>query len=143
MKVHISDYTVEWAHCDAARVVYYPHFYSWFDQGTERLFKANGLSYAVLQDKFEIFGMPLLETGSTYKSTSKLGDELVLHSWVEGWSGKTFLVRHKIMHTDGTEAVVGFEKRCMVIKAADSRNGIRAIATPEEIIRLITNEGSE
>ena len=48
MKEFVSEIKVEWAHCDLAGIVFYPNFYIWFDQGTERLFGANGLSYAQL-----------------------------------------------------------------------------------------------
>ena len=68
MKEFVSEIKVEWAHCDFAGIVFYPTFYIWFDQGTERLFAANGLSYAELREDFGIDGMPLLETGTTYKN---------------------------------------------------------------------------
>ena len=59
MKVHVTRITVEWAHCDAAGIVFYPYFYFWFDGGTERLFKANHLSYPDLRRDFGVAGMPL------------------------------------------------------------------------------------
>ncbi len=65
MKIHVSRFAIEWAHCDAAGIVFYPYFYTWFDQATERLFKANGLGYAALETEFGVTGMPLLETGAT------------------------------------------------------------------------------
>ena len=57
MKVHVTRITVEWAHCDAAGIVFYPYFYFWFDGGTERLFKANRLSYPELRRDFGVEGM--------------------------------------------------------------------------------------
>ena len=53
--------------------------------------------------------MPLLETGTTYKSACKLGAEIRITSWVDAWEGKTFVVRHRINYADGTEALDGFE----------------------------------
>ncbi len=133
MKEFVSEITVEWAHCDYAGIVFYPNFYTWFDQGTERLFRANGLSYAQLAAEFGIDGMPLLETGTTYKNASKLGAELTITSWVDAWEGKTFLVKHRIMHADGREALEGFERRIFVIKEPELDRGIRAIAVPDDI----------
>ena len=133
MKQHVSEIRVEWAHCDAAGIVFYPHFYIWFDQGTERLFTANGLSYAELDRDFGIDGMPLLETGTTYRNACTLGAELRLTSWVDEWAGKTFLVKHRIEHADGSQALEGFERRIMVVKAPDSARGIRAIEVPEAL----------
>ena len=133
MKEFVSRIKVEWAHCDAAGIVFYPNFYTWFDQGTERLFSANGLSYAELDRDFGIDGMPLLETGTTYKAACKLGAELEIRSWVDEWAGKTFLVKHRITHADGTEALEGFERRIMVVKAPESARGIRAIDVPDAL----------
>lgn len=133
MKEFVSEIKVEWAHCDYAGIVFYPNFYVWFDQGTERLFRANGLSYAELEEEFGIDGMPLLETGTTYRNASKLGADLVITSWIDAWEGKTFVVKHRIMHADGREALEGFERRIFVVKDRDSERGIRAVEAPDEI----------
>ena len=133
MKEHVSEIKVEWAHCDAAGIVFYPNFYIWFDQGTERLFAGNGLSYAELENDFGISGMPLLETGTQYRNACKLGAALTMKSEVEAWEGKTFLVRHRIVHADGSEALTGFERRIFVVKAPDSPRGMRAIEVPDAL----------
>ena len=61
MKAFVSEIRVWWAHCDAAGIVFYPNFYKWFDQGTERLFTENRLSYEELDRDFGVSGMPLVE----------------------------------------------------------------------------------
>ncbi len=133
MRVYKATITVEWAHCDAAGIVFYPHFYIWFDQATERLFSANGLSYAELDRNFNSSGMPLLETGAKYTNACRLGDELSLESWVDEWSGKTFIVRHKLTHSDGRVALEGFERRVWIQRSDDTANGMRAVPVPEEV----------
>lgn len=65
MKEFVTEMKVQWAHCDYAGIVFYPNPYIWFDQGMERLFSANGLSYEEFDRDFETDGMPLLETGTT------------------------------------------------------------------------------
>jgi 4-hydroxybenzoyl-CoA thioesterase len=134
VRVHTSRYTVEWAHCDAAGIVFYPHFYTWFDQGTERLFTANRLSYAELRRDFGVVGMPLLETGARYENACKLGDRLELETWVDEWAGRTFLVKHRIRHADGRTALEGFERRVWVVPDPGSPRGLRALPIPEEAI---------
>ena len=133
MKEFVSEIKVEWAHCDFAGIVFYPTFYIWFDQGTERLFAANGLSYAELREDFGIDGMPLLETGTTYKNAAKLGSDLTITSWIDAWEGKTFLIKHRIMHADGREALEGFERRIFVIKDPAMERGMRAVEMPEDL----------
>ena len=139
MKEFVSEIKVEWAHCDFAGIVFYPTFYIWFDQGTERLFRANGLSYPELGEQFGIDGMPLLETGTAYKNASKLGADLTITSWIDSWEGKTFVVKHRIMHADGREALEGFERRIFVIKDLALERGIKAIAVPDELRARFTD----
>jgi 4-hydroxybenzoyl-CoA thioesterase len=134
VREHVATHVVEWAHCDAAGIVFYPHFYSWFDQGTERLFRANRLSYAELRRDFGVAGMPLLETGARYANACKLGDVLVMRTWVDEWAGRTFVVKHTVVHADGRPALEGFERRVWAVPDPGSPKGLRAIPIPEEAI---------
>ena len=34
---------VEWGHCDAAQIVFYPRYFEWFDQSTGYLFETAGI----------------------------------------------------------------------------------------------------
>lgn len=139
VKEFVSEIKIEWAHCDAAGIVFYPNFYTWFDQGTERLFAANGLSYAELDGDFGISGMPLLETGAQYKNACKLGDNVTMTTWVDAWEGKTFVIKHRIMHADGSEALEGFERRILVVKAPEAPKGMKAIEVPEALRARFTD----
>jgi 4-hydroxybenzoyl-CoA thioesterase len=125
---------IEWAHCDAAGIVFYPYFFVWFDQATERLFTANRLGYADLKRDFGVVGMPLLESGATYKNACRLGDEVDLLTWVDEWSGRTFVVKHRLTHGDGRPALEGFERRALIAPAAESAKGVRAIQIPADAI---------
>ena len=133
MRVYKGKFTVEWAHCDAAGIVFYPHFYTWFDQATERLFSANALSYAELDRDFNSPGMPLVETGAKYTNACRLGDALSGESWIDEWSGKTFVVKHTLTHSDGKPALEGFERRVWIERAEDSPKGMRAVPVPDAV----------
>lgn len=133
MASHVSEFGVEWAHCDAAGIVFYPHYYTWFDQGTERLFSRHGLSYAELDAGFGICGMPLLETGASYKAACRLGDRVRLTTWLDGVAGKTFLMRHRLERADGALAAEGSERRIMVRRDPEAPSGIRAVGFPDEV----------
>ena len=134
MKVYRTEIKVEWAHCDAAGIVFYPHFYTWFDQATERLFSANALSYPELARDFDAPGMPLLETGAKYKNASKLGDVLHLETQVSEWAGKTYVVSHTLTHADGRLALEGFERRVWIKTDPEHPAGFRAVPVPEAVI---------
>lgn len=133
--------TVAWADCDAAGKVFYPNFYVWFDRATEKLFKANDLGFSALADKFGIIGMPLLETNATYENACLHDDELTIESWVDEWQGKTFTVRHSIVHRDGRPALSGFEKRIFVAAAPKKPSGMRAVSPPEDVVARLGGAG--
>ncbi|MGE0735713.1 MAG: acyl-CoA thioesterase [Alphaproteobacteria bacterium] len=133
MRVYKGTIKIEWAHCDPAGIVYYPHFYTWFDQATERLFSANRLSYAELNSEFDVPGAPLVETGAKYACTCRLGDTLAMESWVDEWCNKTFLIRHKFVHADGRVALEGFERRAWVVRVPGSLNGLKAACVPDAV----------
>jgi 4-hydroxybenzoyl-CoA thioesterase len=137
MKTYKWKFPVMFAHCDVAGTVFYPHFYTWFDQGTERLFAKNQLSYADLKREFNVVGMPVVETGAKYLNACRLGDELEISTCVDEWARKTFLVRHQITHADGRVAVEGFERRVWAIEDASSANGIRAMEIPQSAIERL------
>ena len=132
MKHLLQTLTVEWAHCDAAGIVFYPYFYIWFDQATERLFTANGLSYPELRER-GVFGMPLLESGTRYENPCRLGEQLTLDTWVDEWQRKTLLIKHHLVHADGRAALEGYERRAWVVDAPNSRAGMKAAAIPPDV----------
>ena len=142
MRVYRGTFKVEWVHCDAAGIVFYPQFYTLFDQATERLFTANKLSYAELARDFDSPGMPLVETGAKYFNASRLGDTLSIESWVESWDGKTFLVKHKLTHADGRLALEGFERRVWIKRDATRPAGFRALEVPEAVRSRFADEAA-
>ena len=57
---------------------------------------------------------------------------------MEEWSGRTFLVKHRLTHSDGRPALEGFERRAWVVPDPASPKGLRAIAVaPEAIARFV------
>ncbi len=134
MKTYKWKRTVMFAHCDVAGTVFYPYFYAWFDQSTEELFRNNELSYADLKRQFGVVGMPLVESGARYLSACRLGDQVEISTWVDEWARKTFLVKHRITHEDGSVAVEGYERRVWAVTDDTSPNGIRAIEIPQTAI---------
>lgn len=134
MKTYKWNRTVMFAHCDVAGTVFYPNFYSWFDQSTEELFSQNGLSYAEMRQEFGILGMPLVETGAKYRNACRIGDKLEISAWVDECKRKTLVVQHRIVHEDGRVAVEGFERRVWAVADDASPNGIRAIEIPQAAI---------
>lgn len=134
MKTWRARFFVAWSQCDAAGIVFYPHIYVWFDESTENLFRANGLGYPELESELGLSGMPLIETGATYRNPCRLGDALEIETWVDDWGKRSFLVRHVVRHKDGPIALEGFERRVLVAPDPGHPKGIRAIEIPAAVI---------
>ena len=133
MKTIIIDHSVDWIYCDPAGIMFYPEFYIWFDQATERLFASNGLTYEYVVQKYNLVGFPLVESGATYKTPCKHGEKVELHSTVEEWANKTFLMRHRVYHKNGVQALEGFERRVWAVADPGVPKGMRAEAVPQEV----------
>lgn len=143
MKTLITDHSVDWIHCDPAGIMFYPEFYVWFDQSTERLFAANGLTYEYVRKKYNLAGFPLVQSGAAYKTPCKHGEKVELHSYVEEWANKTFLMNHKIYHKNGVLALEGFERRVWAVADPSVPKGMRAEPVPQEIRdRFVDSNGT-
>lgn len=133
MKTITFERNVDWIYCDPAGIMFYPQYYIWFDQATERLFTENGLSYEQVKKKYNVIGYPLVESGAKYSTPCRHGEKVELHTTVEKWAGKTFVVNHKVFHKNGVMALEGFERRVWAVADPEAPKGMRAEDVPQEV----------
>ncbi len=57
---------VEFGDTDPATIVFYPHFFRWFDASAWRLFAKAGMPLDVLQTEFGLIGLPIAEAKSKF-----------------------------------------------------------------------------
>lgn len=134
MKKFVIERSVDWIYCDPAGIMFYPEYYIWFDQGTERLFSANGLTYEYVGKQYNLVGYPLVESGAKFTNPCRHGEVVDQHSELMEWSGKTFLMQHRIIHKDGRIALEGFERRVWAVRDPAAPKGMRAQPVPEEVM---------
>lgn len=101
---------IEWGHCDPAKIVFYPNYFSWFDQGTRHLFARAGVGYEVMLEEYRTVGLPLVDAHAKFLSPSKFGDTIEITSHVSEWRRRTLVVTHEVSN-DGVPAVQGEEIR--------------------------------
>ena len=101
---------VEWGHCDPARIVYYPNYFTWFDHGTRHLFERAGLSYEVMLDEYRTLGLPLVDAKAEFLLPSRFGDTIEVTSRIAEWRRKTVVIGHEIANR-GEVCVRGQEIR--------------------------------
>jgi 4-hydroxybenzoyl-CoA thioesterase len=139
MLVSTKTLHVEWGHCDAAGIVFYPNYLAWFDDCNTALFASAGLP---IQDLFRsqgIVGVPLVDVRVKFMTSSTYGDQLRAESTVTEIRNSSFVVRHQFFKGDQL-AVEGFETR--VWAERDSSNGgrIRACRIPPLIVSKLSGE---
>lgn len=122
---------IEWGHCDPARIVFYPNYFSWFDQGTRHLFDRVGLGYKIMLDEYKTIGLPLVDAHAEFLSPSRFGDEISVTSFVSEWRRRTVVVNHEVVN-NGTLAVRGTEIRAWAEQDPDNPQKIRSADIPAE-----------
>lgn len=130
---------VEWGDCDAADIVFYPHYFRWFDRATAALFESVGLPVRKLSETYDVLGIPLVDAKASFRSPSTYGDDIEIFSTIREWRSKTFVIGHRIMNGDRL-AVEGQEIRVWAEKHPTEPGRIRAKTIPEDLKKLLPAE---
>lgn len=140
MFIAIQRIRVEWAHCDAAGIIFNPNYYIWMDGGTHAMLQAAGfdLPGQIRADKL-FRGFPLVASNMAFKRPLYFGDITELTTTVEKFGNTSFVVNHTFRQGGEAEPVaVGNEVR--VWGYSDSNNPEKMVAqrVPDEIRALLT-----
>jgi len=133
---HRTTLPVRWGDVDLAGIVFYPRFYEWYDAGSEALFASLGLPWPETFPKYEIVGVPIVESGSTFSSPVRYGDVLTIRSSVAWVKTATFRMEHTISVGDRLCAS-GFEVRAWVARPTSAGAPLAAKPIPEEVVRKL------
>ena len=120
---------VEFGHCDPAGIVWYPHFYEWFDASSHRLAERAGVGLHALRAQ-GFLGLPLMQTGATYLRPVHFGDDVEVQSTVVSFERRSFRVEHRIVR-GGETMLEGFEVRFLGEPHPDDPQRLRAAQIPE------------
>lgn len=135
MKPARVEIVVDFADCDPARIVFYPKYFEWFDRGAERMFRDRGQPWSEMFPNYKLAGLPIVDATASFKGPSRMGDRIVIESWVEEWRGKVFVVKHRITN-NGKVTVEGRELRVWGLRDPNDPEGLKAGPVPNEIIAL-------
>jgi len=133
---HTTEVPVRWSDVDPAGVVFYPRFFEWYDLGCEELFASLGLSWPEAFPKYEIVGVPIVESGSRFASPVRYGDTLTIRSAVAWVKATTFRMEHTISVGERLCAT-GFEVRAWVARPATPGARLSAKPIPDEVVRKL------
>ena len=128
---------VEWGHCDPAGIVFNPRFFEWFDFCTTGLFGQAGLRKVDLVKKYDIVGIPLVETRAKFIKASKFGDIVTIETSITAFKRTSFDVAHRLLN-GGELAVEGFETRVWAGRHPDDPTRLKAVPIPADVIALFS-----
>ncbi len=127
---------VEFGDCDPARIVWFPNFFRWIDAASRNFFVQCGVPpWHETEKTLGVIGTPLVDTHAKFIKTASYGDELLFHTSVAEWRGKSF-VQHYRVTRGGDEIMECDEVRIFAGRREGDQPGIRALAIPDEIRRL-------
>lgn len=134
------DIRVEWSHCDAARIVYNPHFFSWSETGVTTLFEAAGFSLVDLLDGDPGYrGVPLVKSEAAFQAPARFGDDLVLSTTVRRFGRASFDLAHRFTRADALIAEIA-QVRVWSAVDPDNPERIKAAAIPDTVRKALETD---
>ena len=100
---------LRWGECDPAGIIFYPTYFLWFDAASWNMFAEVG--YHAKRMRAEHLAMPLVAAGCEFKHPAEQEDRCEVRSRVLRWGGKSFVVAHDVVRSDGTQLAAGTETR--------------------------------
>lgn len=126
-------FTVEWGHCDPARIVFYPNYFFWFDTTFQHWLRLAGLSQATLTERYGVVGTPILEAHAKFLVASTDGDRLEAQACIEKFGAKRFRIDYRLTRQQQT-LVEGYEVRAWVAQVGDR---LRSLPIPPEFVERL------
>jgi 4-hydroxybenzoyl-CoA thioesterase len=128
---------VEFGNCDPARIVFYPTYFAWFDQGTMYLFESVGLKFWELPERFGVL-TPIVEAQARFSKTATWGDDLDIESRVSRWSNRSMTVAHVVRNAASGDLICEGHEVRVFVRSEPGR--MAATAIPPEIRALLSGE---
>lgn len=131
--VNKRHFTIDWAYCDPAGIVFNSRFFEFFDTSTWLLLEAAlGVKPHQLSSTFDILGVPLVDARAKFMVPAKFGDVVEMHSHIDEFRRSSFEVAHKI-YVEGKLAVDGSETRVWAVLDPETGH-LRTRSIPLEVV---------
>jgi YbgC/YbaW family acyl-CoA thioester hydrolase len=129
---------VEWGDCDPAGIIFYPTYFRWMDAATWALLDHVGFSAKRM--RAERLAMPLVSARCDFLAPAEHGDRCQVNSRITRFGGKSFVVSHEIVRSDGGALAHGAETRVWGRFSAGPGTPMKGEAISDEIKALFRAE---
>jgi 4-hydroxybenzoyl-CoA thioesterase len=137
-RVNRRNVRIEWGHCDAAGIVFFPRYFEYFDASTHALFKLAGCPQREMSERFQSVGWPLVEARARFLAPLRYDEDVVIETWIAEFGRSSFQVQHKLYKGD-TLAVESWETRVWAASSPENPAKIESRPIPEEFKRLFAD----
>ena len=125
---------VSWGDCDPAGIIFYPTYFRWFDAATWALFGSIGHGLKKMIESG--YCMPLVGAQCEFVAPAEPGDKCEVRSRIVRWGGKSFVVAHEVVRSDGSTLARGQETRVWGRHVAGPGSPMKGQPIPEELKAL-------
>jgi len=132
-KRFIIEEHVRWSDTDRAGIIYYGQFLRFFEIAETELFRAVGLPYSEVFDRFDIW-LPRVQIHFDFRKPLLLDDLIEVSAYVGRFGNKSLTLRFEV-HKKGEAGLVADGS---VVLACVSRSTFKSIAVPTEIVEALS-----
>jgi len=100
---------VHWGDCDPAGIIFYPTYFRWIDAASWALFELAGFGPKWMREQH--MAMPLVSAACEFLAPAGHGDRCEVRSRIVRFGGKSFIVEHDIVRSDGAVLAKAKETR--------------------------------
>ena len=125
------DCQVQWGDCDPAGIIFYPTYFRWMDAATWEFFAVAG--YPAKRMRVEHLAMPLVSADCQFLHPAEQGDRCEVRSRIARFGGKSFVVSHEIVRSDGVVLARGTETRVWGRHVDGRGSPMKGEVIPEEL----------
>lgn len=128
-----TSFTIEWGDCDEAGIVFYPHYFYWFDCAFQRMLRDRGLSQRDLRKRLGAV-TPIVTAHSDFKAPARYDDVLDIEMEVRKIGESRFQVDYHLS-SNGKPIGTGYEIRAWALVNSDGK--IKGAPLDEEFMSIL------
>jgi YbgC/YbaW family acyl-CoA thioester hydrolase len=118
---------VRWSDVDAAGVMYFGAFVRFFEIAEEELFRAAGVPYGVVFDRFDCW-LPRVRYTCEFRAPVRLGELLRVSAWVRKLGVKSLSLTFAVDKQDGARVA-----DCEIVLVCVARETFKSKPMPAEL----------
>src|SRR5712672_779803 len=122
---------VQWGDCDPAGIIFYPTYFRWMDAATWGFLESVG--YDAKRMRSENLAMPLVAANCDFLAPAQQSDRCEVRSRIGRFGGKSFVVTHEIVRSDGMAVAKAKETRVWGRYVEGPGSPMKGQTIPEEL----------